>query len=293
MLTRRRFNTLTALGVSSLALSGPAFAKAGAIRLEALPGEIEDRLGVRFGLAILDTETGRRWQHRADERFPLCSTFKVLASGAVLSRVSEGAEDLGRRIPIRQKDLVTYSPVTEKRVGTDMTLGEICEAALTTSDNTAGNLILESLGGPSAVTAFARTLGDATTRLDRWETALNEATPGDPRDTTTPNGMLASIDALLLGEALGANGREQLAAWMVANKTGDAKLRAGLPKGWRIGDKTGGGDHGTMNDIAVIWPPKRKPVLVAVYMTETEASFDDRNAAVADVGRAIGTALKA
>ncbi|UEM04372.1 class A beta-lactamase [Skermanella rosea] len=256
--------------------------------------EVERRLGARLGAAILDTESGRRWSHRADERFPLCSTFKAIACGAVLAKVDAGREDLERRIRFEAADVVTYSPVTQDRVGgAGMTLAEICEAAMTRSDNTAGNIILDSLGGPSGVTEFARSLGDDVTRLDRRETDLNEATPGDPRDTTSPAAMVANLESLVLGNTLSPQSRDRLTAWLVSNKTGDAKLRAGLPKDWRIGDKTGGGDYGTMNDVAVIWPPNRKPTIVSIYMTETKASFDDRNAAIAEIGRALKTALGA
>jgi beta-lactamase class A len=174
-----------------------------------------------------------------------------------------------------------------------MMLAEICTAAMTRSDNTAGNLILASLGGPGGVTAFARSLDDRVTRLDRWETELNEATPGDPRDTTTPAAMVANLHALLLGDRLSPAGRAQLTAWLADNRTGDAKLRAGVPAEWRVGDKTGGGDHGTMNEVAVVWPPDRAPLLVSIYMTGTEASFDDRNAAIAAIGRALPAALEA
>ena len=253
---------------------------------------IEQRLNAKMGVTIVDTETGRRFTHRSDERFPVCSTFKVLACSAVLARVDAGRDDLDRRIRFEAGDVVTYSPVTQDRVGGDgMTLAEICAAAMTRSDNTAGNLILKSLGGPQAVTAYARSLGDSVTRLDRTETALNEATPGDQRDTTTPNAMAADLHSLVVGDRLSKPSREQLTAWLFANRTGEAKLRAGLPKEWPIGDKTGGGEHGTMNDVAVIWPPGRKPLVVTVYITETTASFDERNAAIAELARALKTAL--
>ncbi|HWK45586.1 MAG TPA: class A beta-lactamase [Stellaceae bacterium] len=280
-------------------ITGGMVARAGVVHAakggDALIGklaEIEKAVGARLGVAVLDTETGRRWSHRSTERFPLCSTFKVIACGAVLARVDAGREDLTRRIRFEAGEVVTYSPVTKGRVGGDgMTLAEVCEAALTQSDNTAGNMILKSLGGPSGVTDFARALGDRMTRLDRWETELNEATPGDPRDTTTPAAMVANLRSLVVEGGLSPRSRDQLATWLVSNKTGDAKLRAGLPRDWRIGDKTGGGDYGTMNDVAVIWPPRRKPVIVSVYMTETKASFDDRNAAIAAIGRAVKAAL--
>lgn len=295
MRTRRGFSAL----LGSILVGGTVapFGTADAADGGGLAGkliEIEERLGARLGAVIVDTATGRSWEHRAIERFPMCSTFKLLACGAVLARVDAGQEDLGRRICVDASDLVTYSPVTERRIGGDgMTLAEICEAAMTLSDNTAGNIILRSLGGPSAVTAFARSLGDTATRLDRWETDLNEAVPGDPRDTTTPRAMAANLRSLAIGDRLSPASRHQLAAWLVANRTGEAKLRAGLPKAWRIGDKTGGGDWGTTNDVAVVWPPGRQPLIATVYITETQRSFDDRNAAIADVARALRIALKA
>ncbi|MDR3462507.1 MAG: class A beta-lactamase, partial [Beijerinckiaceae bacterium] len=227
------------------------------------------------------------------ERFPMCSTFKVIACGAVLARVDAGREDLNRRIRFEAGDLVPYSPVTKDRVGGDgMTLAELCKAALTQSDNTAANLILASLGGPAAVTAFARALGDSVSRLDRVETALNAATPGDPRDTTTPDAMVDNLRALVVDGRLSARSRDQFSEWLVANQTGGARLRAGLPQDWRVGDKTGSGDWGTTNDVAVVWPPGRKPLILCVYLTNTKASVDDRNATIAAVGRAVERALR-
>jgi beta-lactamase class A len=247
--------------------------------------EIEKQLDARMGVAIVDTATGTQWLYRASERFPMCSTFKALAGAAVLTRVDAGKEDLNRRIVFETNELVTWSPVTEKRVGGEgMTVGEFCEAAITRSDNTAANFILKSLGGPAGVTEFVRTLGDSVTRLDRVEPELNEATPGDARDTSTPSAMAANLHALVLGHRLSEKSREQLKTWLIANKTGDAKLRAGVPKDWIVGDKTGAGEHGTVNDLAIMWPPTRKPLIVSVYITETKASFDDCNAAMAEIG---------
>jgi len=162
---------------------------------------------------------------------------------------------------------------------------------MTYSDNTAANLILASLGGPKAVTTFARTLGDETTRLDRNEPTLNEAIPGDPRDTTTPGAMVKDMQALLIGRALSETSKGLLMQWLIGNETGNTRLRAGLPEGWKAGDKTGTGERGSTNDVAIVWPPGRKPILVAVYLTETAASADKRNAAVADVGRAVVKAV--
>jgi len=293
MITRR--NVAVGVGAAVLAGLGPLSAVAApSDDLSAEFQRLEAAIQGRLGVAVLDTATGSRFSQRGDERFPMCSTFKLLACGAVLARVDAGQEDLDRRIKFEASDLVTYSPVTKDRVGGEgMTLAEICKAGLTQSDNTAANLILSSLGGPPAVTAFARSLGDSVTRLDRIETALNEATPGDVRDTTTPDAMAANLRALVVEDRLTARSRDQLTQWLEANQTGAAKLRAGLPADWRVGDKTGGGDYGSTNDVAVIWPPARKPLIVAVYLTQTKASFDDRNATIAAVGRAVGKALGA
>ncbi len=289
MLTRRGFGTVAFASIAGW-IAGrprPAGAAKAAEDLAAALARIEVQSGGRMGVAVLDTESGRRVGHRASERFPLCSTFKLLACGAVLARVDAGREHLDRRVPFGPGDLVSYSPVTETRVGDGMTLAELCAAAMTQSDNTAGNLILASLGGPPAVTAYARSIGDAVTRLDRSETALNEALPGDERDTTTPDAMADNLVSLVLGERLSSSSRAQLTTWLVSNQTGGAKLRAGLPGTWRVGDKTGGGDHGTTNDIAVLWPPGRKPLVVCVYLTQTTARFEERNAAIAAVARAV------
>ncbi len=297
MLTRRRF-TGTVLMTSLAGLMGVRMAAADphgrALAFEQRLARIEADIGGRLGVAMLDTASGLQAGRRQDERFPLCSTFKFLAAAALLARQDRGEDHLSERVVFSAADLVEYSPVTEGRVGgTGMTLADICEAAVTRSDNTAGNLMLARLGGPAGLTAFVRSLGDRQTRLDRYETALNEARPGDPRDTTTPAAMLADMRELLLGTALSPASREQLTAWLVANETGDARLRAGLPTAWRIGDKTGSGERGTANDIAILWPTAREPVLVTVYLTGSETDMNRRNAAVAEVGAALAEAIAA
>ncbi len=254
--------------------------------------EIEARLGARLGAVVLDTETGTKWSHRPDERFPLNSTFKAFACAAVLARVDRGEEDLSRSIVFQKSDLVTYSPVTELRIaGEGMTVGELCEAATAMSDNTAANLVLGSIGGPEGFTRFMRFLGDEATRLDRWETELNEAVPGDPRDTTTPNAIVESLRKLVLAETLSSGSRGQLESWLVGNKVGGPLLRAGLPGSWRIADRTGAGSYGSRGIVAVIWPPQRKPVVAAVYITQTQASMDARNAAIAEIGNTLATLI--
>jgi beta-lactamase class A len=254
--------------------------------------DAEARLKARLGVAILDTETGRRWQHRADERFPMCSTFKGLAGAAVLALVDGGREDLGRRIVFQEDELVTYSPVTKDRIGgAGMTIGELCEATITTSDNTAGNLVLRVIGGPDGLTRFLRSTGDAVTRLDRWETALNEARPGDPRDTTTPAAMTDTMGRLVLGDVLSASSRDRLTAWLVGNTVSGPKLKAGLPHEWRVADRTGGGGFGTNNVTGLVWPPGSRPILVSIFITETVAPAAESNAAMADLARTLHTTL--
>jgi beta-lactamase class A len=263
-------------------LAVPAFANDATSPLAAL----ERRNGGRLGVAALDTASGRRVGHRGDELFPLCSTFKFLAAAFVLARVDRGEEKLDRRVVFSDKDLVTYSPVTKNHVGPGgMSMAEICEAAVTLSDNTAGNLQLASFGGPAGLTAYARSLGDRATRLDRIETELNEAKPGDPRDTTTPAAMLDTMQRLLISDALSASSRDRLIGWLLASKTGARRLRAGLPADWRVGDKTGTGNNGTANDVAIAFPPGRAPILITAYYTESTIPDDARNAVIAEAGR--------
>lgn len=285
-----------ALLVSALtaALAGPSPARARGTGLEDVFARAEGDLQARLGAFALDTGDGRSWGRRADERFAMASTFKAPLAGAVLARVDRGEEDLGRRVRFERSDLVTWSPVTEGRVGGEgMSVAELCEAAATRSDNTAANLLLRSMGGPEGFTAMLRGFGDGTTRLDRFETELNEAAPGDDRDTTTPAAFAALLRRLALGDALSAGSRELLVRWMRANTTGGAKLRAGLPEGWLVGDRTGAGGHGTSNVAAVIWPPGRAPVVATVFITRTGAETAEKDAATADIGRALAAALGA
>lgn len=256
--------------------------------------QIESRSGGRLGVAMLDTATLRHAEHRATEPFPMCSTFKLLAAAAALKRVDNGQDHLGRRIRFQSSDVVVNSPVTKDHVGGGgMTLAEICAAALNYSDNTAGNLLLASLGGPQGLTAYARSIGDQVTRLDRIEPDLNEALPGDPRDTTTPAAMLHNLRTLIFGNALSTASKDRLTKWLLGNRTGDTRLRAGLPAGWRCGDKTGSGERGSTNDIGVVWRPQGAPVLVTIYLTETAATSEARNATLADVGRLVAGAFAA
>ncbi|WP_271893286.1 class A beta-lactamase [Candidatus Phyllobacterium onerii] len=278
-ITRRGALIGSILAIPALALSQRSIHAAPESRMD-LAGAfkaIEAEAGARLGVSAHDTGSDNRIEYRQHERFAMCSIFKFLAAAAVLARVDHEQERLDRIFTYKKSDLVPYSPVTEKHVGEGMSLEAICEAAITMSDNTAGNLMLDSLGGPKGLTKYARSLGDATFRLDRRETGLNEAKPGDDRDTITPSAILKDLQKTALGDALSKSSRDQLTAWMLASKTGDKRLRAGLPKDWSVGDKTGTSDSGMANDIAVIWPPNRKPILLAVYLYDPNGTPDSRN----------------
>ncbi len=286
VLSRRELLTTGALLAGATLLGFRAFADEAGAELTRAIAALERKNGGRLGVAILETARDQQIAHRGNERFPLCSTFKFLAAAFILARVDRKQESLSRRIVYSRDILVAHSPITEKHADAGgVSLGEICAAAMTLSDNTAGNLMLDSFGGPAALTAYLRSLGDTVTRLDRRERDLNEATPGDLRDTTTPNAMLTVLCKTVLGDALSASSREQLIAWMVANRTGDKRLRAGVPNGWRVGDKTGSGGNNATNDIAVIWPPSRAPIIVTAYYIGSPASADKRDAVLAEVGR--------
>lgn len=280
---RRRLLKGTLLGAAALALR-PQLSLANSADSRLM--ELERQHGGRLGVAILDTGNGRRITHRADERFLMCSTFKLLAASAILARVDQGLEKLDRRVVFGKDALLSYAPVTSLHVGGQgMTVAELCEAAITVSDNTAANLLLSSLDGPPAITAFVRRMGDTITRLDRIEPELNVSSPGDIRDTTTPAAMLADLQKLLLGDVLSKASREQLATWLRATSTGKDSLRAGLPSGWTAGDKTGSGGHGERNDVAIFWRPNRKPLLIAAYYVNPDTDDTGRNRVLAEVGR--------
>jgi beta-lactamase class A len=292
MLTRRRFNLMACAAGGWIVFGRGTSASPSAPRFAEDMAQLEAKSGGRLGVAVIDSKDGALSQHRGEELFPMCSTFKVLASAAVLKSAGADLAGLQRRLRFEKSDLVEYSPVTGEHTGGDgMTLAELCEAAITRSDNTAGNQLLKNIGGPEGLTSFARSLGDEVTRLDRIETELNEANPGDVRDTTSPNAMAANLRKLLLGDALLPAARDQLAAWMAANKTGDTRLRAGLPQNWRVGDKTGTGRHGTNNDVAVVSPPGRPPLIVAAYLTGASLDMTGQNEIIASIGRALGAAF--
>ena len=252
----------------------------------------EQRTGARIGVAAVDTASGKRLAYRSEERFLMCSTFKFLAAAAVLKRVDGGQEKLDRFLSYDAKDILEYAPVTKAHLKDGgMTLGALCAAAIEQSDNTAGNLLLDTIGGPTGLTNFARSIGDETTRLDRKEPELNSASPGDERDTTTPAAMCADMQRLLLGKLLSESSRQQLEDWLRQNETGSQMIRAGVPKTWTVGDKTGRCGNGATNDVAIIRPPASAPIMVAIYSMGSASSAQDRTAIVAEAARAVVESL--
>lgn len=269
-------------------ISVPAHAKQDAqSRLETEFRKLEDASGGRLGVSATDTETGRRVQYRADERFPFCSTFKTLLVAAILKKSETDTGLLEKNISYSKKDLVSWAPVTQNHLSDGMSIFNLCAAALQYSDNTAANLLLREVGGPESLTAFARSIKDSMFVLNRWETELNSALPGDERDTTTPSAMEASLSALVLGGVLGEMQTELLQNWLKGNTTGTESIRAGVPGGWSVGDKTGSGGYGTTNDIAVIWPPSGKPMVLAVYFTQNKEDAPARRDILARVAELI------
>jgi beta-lactamase class A len=281
--------SLAAFSVSNLRTS-TALAQLTKPAIQAQVASLEARNGGRLGVFILDTASGESLERRADERFPLTSTFKFLAAAAVLKLIDAGDQRLDRLITYTEADIEPgYSPVTKRNVATGMTIADLCAAAVAVSDNTAGNLLLSLLGGPQGLTGFCRSLGDQVTRLDRTEPTLNSALPGDARDTTSPRAMAENLKRLLLGDVLTPASRQQLEAWLIDDKVGGKRLRAGIPTGWRIGDKTGSGENGTANIVGILWPTAHAPVLAAVYYTGSSAPREQLDAVHAEIGRILGS----
>lgn len=236
-------------------------------------GALERRHNALIGVFATNLHSGRTIAHRAQEPFAMCSTFKTYAAARVLQMAERGELTMDRAVPVEQRDIVPNSPVTQTRVGATMTLAELCQAALQRSDNAAANLLLRTIGGPSAITDFARSIGDERSRLDRWETELNAAVPGDPRDTSTPEALGGGYRALLAGNALAEPARRQLEDWMRANQS--SSMRAGLPAGWTSADKTGSGDYGSTNDVGIAFGPDGRRLLLAIM---TRSAADDPEA---------------
>ncbi|HEV2158263.1 class A beta-lactamase [Bradyrhizobium sp.] len=268
--------------------AAPAFAA------EAPPelASYEHESGGRIGLYAENLATGAKLAWRADERFVMCSTFKASLAACVLARVDRGEEQLAAVIPYGQGDLLDYAPVAKQNLAAGkMSVAEMCKAIVELSDNTCANLLLARVGGPAALTAFWRTLGDTTTRLDHNEPELNRSPPGDPHDTTTPAAMAGNLKRLVIGEALLPASRAQLTEWMVNCKTGANRLRGGLPASWTIGDKTGNNGKDASGDIAVVWPKPDAPILIAAYTQGGKPTAAQIEAVFARIGRMVAERL--
>lgn len=254
--------------------------------------ELEARLGGRLGVCVIDA-SGRVLVARRDaERFALCSTFKWALAAKVFAEVDRGNLALNQEVTFTEKDLLDYAPVTRAQVGRGrMTVEALTMAAVSVSDNTAANLLLDRIGGPARLTQFLRERGDRVTRLDRNEPTLNSNEPGDPRDTTTPQAMAGLMRTLLLGDAISTESRERLLSYMLTSPTGKDRLRAGFPKSYRVADKTGTGGNGAVNDVAVVWPPNHAPLLVACYMSESHSALPTLASGHAEVGRLVAKSV--
>ncbi|MGW5865287.1 class A beta-lactamase [Streptomyces sp. NPDC055239] len=265
---------------SSTPATKPAGAAASTRATKAFTGDfkkLERKFDARLGVYAVDTGTGREVSYNAGERFAYNSTFKALEAGAVLRKYS--LSGLDRKVTYSKDDLVANSPVTEKHVETGMTLGELCDAAVRYSDNTAANLLFDKLGGPKGLDAVLEELGDDVTRMDRREPDLSSWVPGEKRDTTTPRAFAEDLRAFVLGDVLRKGERAQLTKWLQTNTTGDKTIKAGVPKNWVVGDKTGTGTYyGARNDIAVVWPPDGAPIVLAIlsHRAEKDAEPDDK-----------------
>ncbi|EKU48302.1 MULTISPECIES: class A beta-lactamase [Brevibacterium] len=238
--------------------------------------QLEDDFDARVGVYAVDLDTGRELAWRGDERFAYASTIKAMASAALLDEV--GTDGLSKRVSISEDDIVSHSPVTETKVGGTMTLAELCEAAMTQSDNGAANLIFAELGGPAALDERLNDLGDTGTTVSRTEPGLNEAKPGDPRDTTTPRASAGNLREYVFGGALEDDEATTLTDWMKATQTGDTLIRAELPEEWTVGDKSGTGYYGSRADLGIVWPGDGGPIIISVLSSkdEKDAEADDR-----------------
>ncbi|ELI7957352.1 class A beta-lactamase BlaA [Yersinia enterocolitica] len=283
----RRSLLLAGITLPLVSFALPAWGNALPASVDKQLAELERNANGRLGVAMINTGNGTKILYRAAQRFPFCSTFKFMLAAAVLDQSQSQPNLLNKHINYHESDLLSYAPITRKNLAHGMTVSELCAATIQYSDNTAANLLIKELGGLAAVNQFARSIGDQMFRLDRWEPDLNTARPNDPRDTTTPAAMAASMNKLVLGDALRPAQRSQLAVWLKGNTTGDATIRAGAPTDWIVGDKTGSGDYGTTNDIAVLWPTKGAPIVLVVYFTQREKDAKPRRDVLASVTKII------
>jgi beta-lactamase class A len=284
MITRR---ALMSLAIAA-ACAAPAEAASAQRRLK----DIHGRIGGRLGVHVLDSQSGKRIGYDDTSRYAMASTFKLPLAAALLWQVDHGAFKLTRTLPIGKDALKAHSPAVEARLAagaTEMSISELCAAVVVQSDNAAANILLTGIGGPEGFTKFMRSIGDKATRLDRTELELNSNVPGDPSDTTTPRAMVDSLLRIFTQDVLSLTSRAMLIDWLGAAQTGLDRVRAGLPRGWPAGDKTGTGANGAVNDLCLVYPPERRPIFVAVYMSESTLDVKTLSAAHAEIGRIVAT----
>ncbi|WP_312477909.1 class A beta-lactamase [Kosakonia cowanii] len=281
-------------GIVLLAATGCSLSAHAAFDQQTLQKKIEmleNKSGGKLGLTVVDTSDGTTYSWRGDEKFPLCSTSKVMVVAAILKKSESDTNLLAKKITINKSDMVNYNPITSKYIDSSMTITELSKAALQYSDNAAMNKLLSYLGGPRYATQFARTIGDKAYSLDRNEPGLNTAIPSDSRDTTTPSAMAETLNKLILGSALKKEQKAKLTEWMKGNTTGLNSIKAGLPAEWTVADKTGSGDYGTTNDVAVIWPKNHAPVILTTYFTQPEKDASARKDVLASAAKLIAEAI--
>ena len=282
----------TLLAAASGLAFWPAFAKDSLPEAPPALTAYERETGGRIGLYAENLSTGTRIAWRAEERFVMCSTFKASLAALVLARVDRGEDRLENMVGYGPQDLPDYAPVAKQNLANGaMSVADMCKAAVELSDNTCANMLLARAGGPAALTAFWRATGDAVSRLDHNEPELNRSPPGNPNDTTTPAAMAGNVRRFLLGEVLSQASRECLVGWMVNCKTGNNRLRAGLPGRWRIGDKTGNNGKDAAGDIAMAWPSSGGPIVVCAYTQGGSSNAAQLEAVFAEIGPVVGQQL--
>ena len=257
--------------------------------------DYERETGGRVGLYAENLVTGAKLVWRAEERFVMCSTFKASLAAFVLARIDQGQDHLDSKVEYGSKDLLGYAPAAKQNVASDgtasMSIADMCAGAVELSDNTCANLLLARVGGPPALTAFWRSMGDTVSQLDHYEPELNFSPPGDPHDTTTPAAMSGNVRRFILGDALSPDSCQRLTGWMINCKTGDNRLRAGLPKDWRVADKTGNSGKDAIGDIAVVWPKSDRPVVISAYVQGGSPSELLFRSLFSEIGRIVGNKL--
>ncbi|MDN0086630.1 class A beta-lactamase [Yersinia nurmii] len=283
----RRSLLLAGITLPLANLAFPSWAKSAGQSLSEQLAALEEKAQGRLGVSLINTQSGKELQYRGNEAFPFCSTFKLVLAAAILRKSMSQPALLEKHITYSEADLLSYAPIARENLGKGMTVAALCAAALQYSDNTAANLLIQQLGGLEGVNKFTQSLGDTAFRLDRWEPELNSAIPGDPRDTTTPSSMAALVKKIQFGDGLAPAQQQQLAQWLKGNTTGNASIRAGVPAGWVVGDKTGSGDYGTTNDVAILWPPTGAPLILAVYFTQHKKDAESRRDVLAKATRII------